>query len=518
MGIILIAGAALAVPVPVLAISAGGIKSTIASIIISLLVSTGYAPTNTQWLNSLNSAYGVSSTIGTIEDCITNGLLTETANGLVDSGLSNAISSLPEYTSLGLDQMFQTVATDAGVAAASGAANLAGTAINVGTLGTIGAFAGAAAVGVGLGVLINHVRESIVNFVKNGINFDAPETIRDRIGLYTGSVLTMIASDGSGRMVGWNIEVAPYCLKSSPQSTFTCLNYSSQYAYYTLTIFDKDQIIRSETTGMLNPGTTQTLEVWNSTVFRHNYAPVFTNRNEYTNYENGLKNNFSNTFIPNYNNHDFVGPGGNVTYIPDGNGGGTLSGGEDLIIPDGYDMTPIDMTDYQSYIENANQNTDNGLTGEETQGAEFDDFVEPYLVPTENTPDNPDTPIIPDNPIDVPTYPDRPVNPEQPTVPDKPDIPAEDIETNLDLTATPDLRGVFPFCIPWDIYNLVHIFDTGDSRQAPEITFTFPGTDWNINIDLSVFDPVAGILRLLQLILFIVGLMVATRSLIGAGG
>ena len=68
------------------------------------------------------------------------------------------------------------------------------------------------------------------------------------------------------------------------------------------------------------------------------------------------------------------------------------------IVPDGYDMTPVDMGDYQDYVDQANNNTENGDIGYE-QGHELTDFVDPYFVDTENQP------IIPENPNEVPTYP-----------------------------------------------------------------------------------------------------------------
>ena len=141
-----------------------------------MLLQTGVAPTNTEWLNQLNTAYGAASSIGTIEDCIRNGLLTETSSGLVDTGLSNAIASASEYTSLGINELFETTVSDLGVSPASGAVNLANTAINVGTAGTIGAYAGAATVGVGVGVLINKAYNFLKRWVAAGmpINYKQP--------------------------------------------------------------------------------------------------------------------------------------------------------------------------------------------------------------------------------------------------------------------------------------------------------------------------------------------------------
>ena len=67
---------------PVFALSAGGIQTTIASVILSLLLQSGAAPVNSAWVNTLNASYGIESSIGTIENAIQSGLLTETATGL----------------------------------------------------------------------------------------------------------------------------------------------------------------------------------------------------------------------------------------------------------------------------------------------------------------------------------------------------------------------------------------------------------------------------------------------------
>lgn len=531
IGFILIAGAAIAVPVPVLAISAGGIKSTIASIIISLLLQTGVAPTNQTWLNQLNSAYGVTSTIGTIEDCITNGLLTETSNGLVDSGLSNAISSIPEYTDLGLDELFTTVATDAGVTAASGATNIANTAINVGTFGTIGAFAGAASIGVGLGVLINHVRDRLSDYIKYNISGDTssteylnnvPSNFPKQYGLerMSGNYIY-----GYMRFVPIDVYCVGYKNGSNGLSGFLYRGRNQylgdNYLVQTSRLVNNDPPGLVTYEGMTNSSNTITMaDSPYNVLLNNNFDRIFDTSTEFNNWKTALANGQVDPINSIPSSNDFIGPLGNQSPAVDPNTGDITFPGIRPMVPENYDMKPVDMTDYQDYVDGANQNTEDGLTGEDTQGAEFIDFVAPYIVPYEEIlPDpEPDEPLIPEYPDEIPEYPDRPVTPDQPTIPDKPDIPSEDIETNLDLTTTPDLRGIFPFCIPWDIYNLVLIFDTGENRQAPHITFIFPGTDWEIDVDLAAFDPVAGILRLLELILFIVGLMVATRSLIGAGG
>ena len=62
------------------------------------MLQSGVAPVNQKWINQINASYGVESSIGTIEDMISNGLLTETANGLVDTGLSQAIQNESAYS------------------------------------------------------------------------------------------------------------------------------------------------------------------------------------------------------------------------------------------------------------------------------------------------------------------------------------------------------------------------------------------------------------------------------------
>lgn len=75
------------------------------------------------------------------------------------------------------------------------------------------------------------------------------------------------------------------------------------------------------------------------------------------------------------------------------------------------------------------------------------------------------------------------------------------------------LAAVFPFCIPFDIYNFLSVFQA--TRQAPSVTLpiAFPaaiGGTRNITIDLSGFDSVATVLRTCELIAFCIGLAAAT--------
>lgn len=79
------------------------------------------------------------------------------------------------------------------------------------------------------------------------------------------------------------------------------------------------------------------------------------------------------------------------------------------------------------------------------------------------------------------------------------------------------LETVFPFCIPFDIYDFINCLSA--SPKAPKFTYKFynqkkngkKGYD-NIEIDLSAFDDLAEFLRLCELLLFVVGLAFVTRS------
>lgn len=509
-----LAGVALSAPVCVYALSVGGLKGTIASLIISLILQTGVAPTNQTWLNSINSAYGVESSIGTIEHMISNGLLTESGGQLIDTGLSQAIQNQSAWTDLVLDDIFSTTVNDSGVLAGSGAVNLANQAINLGTGGTIGAFAGATAIGVGIGVLANHVRDYVSTIVKYGfpLSLKAKQSILNNIPSGYDKAYFIIRQTGNKE----------YSNIYFVNNTSNCSGYYfNAYGGISSRFYNTNNIDNS--TKLINQYTNSSLETNSTTnsssgpsyagnnngnvLIATNINPIFqteTELNAYINsYKNGGNDGSGITYAP-----DLIGTDGNLTYNYDDNEPNNIGN----IVPDGHDMYPVDMDDYQDFVDQANDNTENGDVTSE-QGQTISDFVDPYFVDTENQP------IIPDNPSEVPTYPDRPVTPDQPEIPSKPDVTDEDIQQSLEGATTIDLRSVFPFCIPWDIYNLALIFDTGEDREAPHITFVFPfNENWVIDVDLSEYNSIASILRLLELILFVAGLMVATRGLIGAGG
>lgn len=81
---------------------------------------------------------------------------------------------------------------------------------------------------------------------------------------------------------------------------------------------------------------------------------------------------------------------------------------------------------------------------------------------------------------------------------------------------TADLTTIFPFCIPFDLVKLIRIFNKPAFAPKWEINFekSFFGVDYTFVIDMSKFDSLARIFRLLETALFIFGLIMVTRNLI----
>lgn len=95
------------------------------------------------------------------------------------------------------------------------------------------------------------------------------------------------------------------------------------------------------------------------------------------------------------------------------------------------------------------------------------------------------------------------------------DTPAQSLSEDSSDYQVNGLASVFPFCIPFDLYNFVACLAA--DPVAPSFTWRFyvPGIcDESIEIDLSEFDAAAQILRTMELLLFCVGLAFVTRKII----
>lgn len=95
------------------------------------------------------------------------------------------------------------------------------------------------------------------------------------------------------------------------------------------------------------------------------------------------------------------------------------------------------------------------------------------------------------------------------------DTPAESVEQNPNEYQVNGLPGVFPFCIPFDLYRFVSCLAADPVAPSIDWRFYVPGiVDETITIDLAPYDSVAQILRTLELLLFCVGLAFVTRKII----
>ena len=80
-----------------------------------------------------------------------------------------------------------------------------------------------------------------------------------------------------------------------------------------------------------------------------------------------------------------------------------------------------------------------------------------------------------------------------------------------------DLTDVFPFCIPFDLVDLIKVFSASPEAPQFSIPIKYPTgfNSWgsyDLEVDLSPFDSVASVVRTLETILFILGLLKITRS------
>lgn len=97
------------------------------------------------------------------------------------------------------------------------------------------------------------------------------------------------------------------------------------------------------------------------------------------------------------------------------------------------------------------------------------------------------------------------------TKPNKPSIPAMSLPEIL-------FKEKFPFCLPWDVYNV--FVNLVSEPEAPVFTIPFKfqrlGIDYEFTIDLSQFDDIAKVSRFFSSIAFVIFLILASRKLIGA--
>lgn len=125
--------------------------------------------------------------------------------------------------------------------------------------------------------------------------------------------------------------------------------------------------------------------------------------------------------------------------------------------------------------------------------------------------------VVKDLPVDPTPEPEPKPEPEPDPDPELPEIPAVLPQGVSDKLK--DLSGKFPFCIPFDVVDCYKSFASKDNAEAPkwDIDFKVPGTNqqYHFSVDLAMFDKYIPIFRSGVLILFFIGLLLATRKLIG---
>lgn len=133
---------------------------------------------------------------------------------------------------------------------------------------------------------------------------------------------------------------------------------------------------------------------------------------------------------------------------------------------------------------------------------------------------NPDPDPNPDpNPKPDPGTDPQPTLAPNPTgAPEQPEKPEDEVKPY-----TADLKDVFPFCIPFDLIHLFEVFDA--EPEAPvfkipiELKVNNPFTgksivdyEDTIKIDLSDYEQPIKVIRIFEVIFFLIGLMLITRS------
>lgn len=98
----------------------------------------------------------------------------------------------------------------------------------------------------------------------------------------------------------------------------------------------------------------------------------------------------------------------------------------------------------------------------------------------------------------------------------KPDSGGNSSSDKENASFTADLKKLFPFCIPFDLVDCFRLFNAEPTTPKVEIPvhFGIVNVDYTFVISLQDFNNVAMICRSMFLILYIVGLILATRHLI----
>lgn len=166
--------------------------------------------------------------------------------------------------------------------------------------------------------------------------------------------------------------------------------------------------------------------------------------------------------------------------------------------------TPDQMADYANKLDAIAQSDAEPAVKKEQQQQVMNTFVESITNVSSNPNPSPDPDPTPD------PSPDPDPSPE----PD-PDSPTTDEEA---ASYTADLTTVFPFCVPFDLIRAFKVLSV--QGEAPvydiplKIDYKYVHVNESWSIDMSDFSSVIQILRVMETLAFIVGLILVTRKLI----
>lgn len=499
------------------------VGTSIKSLIVTLIAAIGIGNSNPNFTNALDQSQ----------------LLNSSYESLVDESISAAALD-QELSNLGVDvtnmtNVLSNSAADAAavsaqdttgalgeIGAASAGENIKAAAEHLAETGEVGAAIGGKAVGClnGMGALLpivwnqqihNENVQKLQKLIASASEYNTPDSTIEQLqpGHYLSCFSTLI-NNGNTRY---------YYYYSVPDSVY-CLAYPNRYGYYCPVFVNPN----NTTVIVRNIRTEYDISISPHSIYDTNYGASYSDR-EFTGFEmydsyasgtaaaESLKNGNLNT--PNLYSPDLIGL--------DGNQKGTWSSNNNINVfnfpdikpivnitnnsPTEY-ITPIDYDDYKNWQQTAQQNTQNKDIGQD-QGEDFQNFIRDFINQWNGSIPQPTAaPITPVDPIVTPV----------PTIPVTPTpSPEESAEIPKGFT-TPELKDKFPFCIPYDIFLAFGLLTA--QGEAPvfdwNITFGQYGT-YNVHIDLSPWDPAARLLRILQLLLFIVCLAVGTRRLGGFG-
>ena len=174
--------------------------------------------------------------------------------------------------------------------------------------------------------------------------------------------------------------------------------------------------------------------------------------------------------------------------------------------------TQEQMTNYANQLQAIAQSDAEPAVKKEQQQKAMNTFVE-SITNVKEMP-NPEPSPDPDPSPEPSPNPDPSPDPDPSPKPD-PDAPATDEEA---AKYTADLTIVFPFCIPFDLIRAFKVLSV--QGEAPvyemplQIDYKSIHVDEHWSIDMSDFSSVIQILRVMETLGFIIGLILVTRKLI----